>query len=241
MTRRLLAAWQFLTMLPIPGSTASPGQAAVFFPLTGAALGAFVGGVLLAAGHGFPGPIAALCALAALLLVTGCLHEDGLADVADAIRAGRSRDKILAILKDSRIGTYGAVALVVVTLLRWQALVHASVNPVYGLAAALAVSRSVMVVLAGITPACGEGLGRAFTEAISPRVVAVVIAQAAVLSLLAGWAYAVAMMLCSALIVMLARSWFIRRLGGVNGDCLGATCQVVETVNLVILAWQRSI
>ena len=195
----------------------------------------------MAAGHGVARPIAALLALAALLLVTGCLHEDGLADVADAIRAGRSREKMLAILKDSRIGTYGAVALLISVVLRWQALVNGGVNPVYALAAALAVSRGVMVVLAGITPACGEGLGRAFADAISPRVVAAVIAQAAAFSLLAGWAYAVAMLLSSGLIVMLARTWFMRRLGGVNGDCLGATCQVVETVNMVILTWQSSI
>ena len=71
MMRRLLAALQFLTVLPIPGSTASPGQAAVFFPLTGAVLGASAGGVLMAAGHGVARPIAALLALAALLLVTG--------------------------------------------------------------------------------------------------------------------------------------------------------------------------
>jgi cobalamin synthase len=56
-----------------------------------------------------------------------------------------------------------------------------------------------------------------------------------------GWRTGTAMIVASAAIVLLARYWFVRRLGGVNGDCLGATCQVVEMVNLVILAWQPSI
>ena len=70
----------------------------------------------------FPPSIAALLALGLVILVTGALHEDGLADMFDAFRAGRSPEKIQAILKDSRIGVYGAVALTMTLLLRWQAI-----------------------------------------------------------------------------------------------------------------------
>jgi adenosylcobinamide-GDP ribazoletransferase len=240
MTKRFLAALQFLTVLPIPGSTATPGQAAIFFPITGALLGASAGALFLAANAGFGLSIAALLSIAWLLFITGCLHEDGLADIADAVRAGRTREKILLILKDSRVGAYGALALMMSLLLRWQALSRSTVNPVFGLAAILAVSRSAMVVLAATTPSISEGLGSAFAAEISRPVMLVVAAQAILLSLLAGWAYALAMTLASALAILLARAWFLRRLGGVNGDCLGATCQAVETINLVILAWRHS-
>jgi adenosylcobinamide-GDP ribazoletransferase len=240
MTKRFLAALQFLTVLPVPGSTAAPGQAAVFFPLAGALLGASAGAVVLLAKAGWGQPLAALLALAWLLLATGCLHEDGLADVADAVRAGRSREKIQLILKDSRVGTYGALALIASVLLRWQALAQWSVNPVYGLAAALALSRASLVMLAGIAPPAGAGLGKAFAADISKSVLAAVIVQAALLTLMTGWRYALLLMPASAIVVGLARMWFLRRLGGVNGDCLGATCQAVETVSLVILAWRHS-
>ncbi|MDQ1469088.1 MAG: adenosylcobinamide-GDP ribazoletransferase [Bryobacterales bacterium] len=240
MTKRFLAALQFLTVLPIRGSTATPGQAAIFFAITGALLGTSAGAVFLAANPGMGRSTAALLSIGWLLFLTGCLHEDGLADVADAVRAGRTREKVLAILKDSRIGTYGALALIVSLLLRWQALAQSPVNPVLGLAATLAISRSAMVVLAATTPSVSDGLGRAFAAEISQPVLLIVAAQALAFSLLAGWAHAIAMTLASALTILLARTWFLRRLGGVNGDCLGATCQAVETLNLVILAWRHS-
>jgi adenosylcobinamide-GDP ribazoletransferase len=237
MKGRLLGAVQFLTVIPIRGETAALGQAAVFFPAVGAVLGASAGAMLHWGGGT---PLAALVALTYLVAITGCLHEDGLADVADAVRAGRSREKILLILKDSRIGAYGAVAVVLVILLRWQALGLCQVEPVYGLAGALGLSRASLVLLGGLTPALGEGLGREFAAGISRRTLWAAAAQAVAFASLAGWRHGAAMVVGSALMVTLARVWFVRRLGGVNGDCLGATCQAVETVNLLILAWRPS-
>src|SRR5262245_60497906 len=102
---RLFAAIQFLTVIPAPAG-GPPAPAAIFFPLVGATLGLAAGAIRLYAP--LPPAIAALLALVFLVAVTGALHEDGLADVADAFRAGRSPERILAILKDSRIGVYGA-------------------------------------------------------------------------------------------------------------------------------------
>lgn len=168
------------------------------------------------------------------------MHEDGLADVADAIRAGRSREKILEILKDSRIGTYGALALIVSVLIRIQALAQTSVQPLYGLASAMAISRASMLAVAGFTPPAGDGLGRSFAAGITRSVLLTALGQALLIALLAGPPRAFSMLFASATTVLLLRLWFMRRLGGVNGDCMGATCQAVETVNLVILAWQHS-
>lgn len=231
--RRFFGAVQFLTTVPVHGATSSPGEAAPFFPVVGALLGAAAGAVLL-----WKGPLSALVALLLLLIATGCLHEDGLADVADAVRAGRSRERILAILKDSRIGTYGAVALMLSIVVRWQAMSQCAVHPIGGVAGALALSRGSMVVLARITPPAGDGLGRSFSSQISGQTAVFVCIGSLLLAGLAGWKHAVSMSSATAAILLLARPWFIRRLGGVTGDCLGATSQVVEAANLLVLTWR---
>jgi adenosylcobinamide-GDP ribazoletransferase len=237
MKNRLLGALQFLTVLPVRGAAASPGDSAIFFPLLGGLLGASAGAVFVVSVKVLGLPLSALIALAWLMVITGCLHEDGLADVADAVRAGRTREKITAILKDSRIGAYGALALIVTVAMRWQALAQTNLNPVLGMAAAVALSRASLVALAGIAPAVGDGMGAAFARSCSHAIVLLSVTEAVVITLLVDLRYATAMILASAFVVLLARIYFMRRLGGVNGDCLGATCQVVETVNMVILAW----
>jgi adenosylcobinamide-GDP ribazoletransferase len=236
MISRFLGAMQFLTVLPIRGQSSDPGEAALFFPLIGALLGALTGEAMLIAN--------ALSALTALIILTGCLHEDGLADVADAVHVGRSREKMVEILKDSRIGTYGAIALILSVIIRWQALSQITVNPVTGLAAALALSRASLVVLAATTMPVGTGMGKAFVDSCSTKtlvnVAAECLAIVALAGVLIGWRRGVAMVIGTIVIVFLARAYFTKRLGGVSGDCLGATCQAVETVNLVILTWRPS-
>jgi adenosylcobinamide-GDP ribazoletransferase len=243
--KRLLGALQFLTVAPIHRLTASPGESAIFFPVVGALLGVSGGAVLWLAGAALGRSLGALLALVWLMTVTGSLHEDGLADVADAVRAGRTREKMLEILKDSRIGTYGAMALILSVAVRWQALAQTRVNPVAGLAATLALSRASLVSLAALAPPAGTGMGRAFAADCSRTGLTVVAVQTVAIlglcSVLMDWRYALAMLAASAITILLARAYYLRRLGGVNGDCLGATCQVVEAVNLVILAWQPSI
>jgi adenosylcobinamide-GDP ribazoletransferase len=242
--KRLLGALQFLTVAPIHELTASPGESAVFFPIVGALLGVSGGAVLWLASATLGRSLGALLALAWLMAATGCLHEDGLADVADAVRAGRTREKMLEILKDSRIGTYGAVALIVSIAVRWQALAQTRVNPVAGLVAALALSRASLVGLAATAPPAGTGMGRAFAADCSSTALSLVAVQTIALlglcSIFMDWRYTLEMLAASVVTTLVARVYFLRRLGGVNGDCLGATCQVVEAVNLVILAWQPS-
>jgi adenosylcobinamide-GDP ribazoletransferase len=237
--RRLGGAVQFLTVLPISVPTSAPGEAAGFFPLVGALLGTAAGALYLIAKSFFGPSIAALIAIGGLISMTGALHEDGLADVADALRAGRSREKMMAILKDSRIGVYGALALIISFAVRWQSLVRIQGNVILGMAVSLAVSRSVLVLLAYFTPAIGAGLGASFTSFLSAKTVMMVLAQALLFTILCGWR-GVLILFTSGFTIALARSYFLRRLGGVNGDCLGAACQAVETVNLMVLAWRHS-
>ena len=116
MIKSLTSAIQFLTIIHVPGEPVEPGRAAAWFPLVGAALGIAGAGIYLAVARALPSSLAALACVAFWTAVSGVLHEDGLADVADALRAGRSRERMLTILKDSRIGTFGAVAIILSVL-----------------------------------------------------------------------------------------------------------------------------
>ena len=228
MIRRFLGAVQFLTILPIRASTASPGASAIFFPVVGALLGASAGVIY---------KDSPLFALIYLVIITGCLHEDGLADVADALRAGRTREKMLAILKDSRIGTYGAMALIISFTIRWHALAQGIPQPVATLAAVVALSRSSLVLLAAISPAAGIGMGQQFVAACTRNVLVLVLAQALAAAAFLGWQYGAATLA----VIFLARFYFLHRLGGITGDCLGATAQAVEIVCFTLLSWRPSI
>jgi len=222
-------ALQFLTILPIPAPIAAPGRGAWAFAITGALLG------LLAAAI-WPlhfGPLAVLIVLAAL---TGGLHEDGLADVCDAIRVYRSPEKMFAILKDSRIGAHGALALIASFAFRWQALAGLQGDAWVRLPAAFGISRGAMVILAATSPAAGEGLGRSFAESIPRWAVWLTAAQVLGLAALAGWPAMVWLAGLNGVALWALRRWFLARLGGVTGDCLGAACQVSEAVSLGVLA-----
>lgn len=222
-------ALQFLTILPVPAPAMAPGRAAWAFAVVGALLGlcaAAVWGVKF-------GPLLIVMGLA---LVTGGLHEDGLADVCDAIRGHRTREKMLEILKDSRIGAHGALALIASFVFRWQALAALQGDAWMRLPAVFGISRAVMVVLAGTTAPVGSGLGRTFGESLPRGAVVVALAQVLLLAALSGWVAGPVLVGANGMSLLLLRWWFRRRLGGVTGDCLGCMCQVSEAVSLGVLA-----
>jgi adenosylcobinamide-GDP ribazoletransferase len=221
------AALQFLTVLPVGGSD-PPARAAVFFPLVGAMLGLGAGAIRTYAP--LPPGVSAALALVFLVSMTGALHEDGLADVADAFRAGRSQERILSILKDSRIGVYGAVALVLALLLRWQAI---ELLTLPALVAAGGASRGAMVVLAAASHPLGDGLGKAFCAGLRTPDVAIAGMEAAALPFLGGYVIGGTALLLNALAIWLARAYFHKRAGGITGDCLGAICQITEITTLL--------
>lgn len=236
MIRTFLAAVSFLTILPVATSI-PPGRAAAFFPLTGAILGAAGAGVMIAASFVLPISIAALITVAFWTVVSGVLHEDGLADVADAMRAGRSRAKMLAILKDSRIGTYGAVAIVLSIVARWQALQHVPAARILMVCIiAQAVPRAAMVVLAWISRPSGDGLGLAFLSSLNTTGAILALIQGLIASMLLGWRPGLLIIAGTYLIVRGARAYFYKRIGGINGDCLGATEQLLEIFILILFA-----
>jgi len=238
--RTFLAAVSFLTIIPVRGEGVPPGRAAVFFPLVGAMLGAAGAGLFIAANFILPASLAALIAVTFWTLITGVLHEDGLADVADAMRAGRTREKMLAILKDSRIGTYGAVAIVLSILARWQALQHIPIPRILEVCiVAQTVPRAAMVSLAWLSRPSGDGLGYAFSSSLTTTGSLIAIAQGLIASMLLGWRPALLILAAAYLVVRGARTYFYKRIGGVNGDCLGATEQLLEIFILILFASPR--
>lgn len=231
------AAIRFLTIVPVRGGDAPPGRAAAFFPLVGAMLGAAGAGVYWLVAKAFPISIAALATVAFWVAISGVLHEDGLADVADAVRAGRTRERAFSILKDSRIGTYGAVAILLSVLARWQALEYlATPRVLETLIAVQAVPRAAIVAMAWCSRPAGSGLGQALASTLNTPIAVAAMAQGAAAALLCGWRPGLAIIAGSVLIVQASRGWFYLRLGGVNGDCLGFTEQLIEIFILLMFA-----
>lgn len=236
MRKALFGAIQFLTIYPVRGPVGSPGESAALFPLVGAMLG-LLGALVWNAGNVFFSPLlASLLVLALWAFLTGGLHEDGLADVGDALRSYRSRDQMLAILRDSRIGAHGALVLVFGVLLRWQALSALVAEPMSALAAAQGLPRAALVALAWISRPAGSKLAAALNATLTTPLALIAIAQGFVLALLCGYPASLWLIAGTVILVLAARRYFYARLGGVNGDCLGALSQTVETYVLLVFA-----
>ncbi|MEM7508401.1 MAG: adenosylcobinamide-GDP ribazoletransferase [Pseudomonadota bacterium] len=234
------AAMQFLTRLPMPDTGWEEGRLARaqrYFPLVGALVGGVAGAVFWLGAQALPPVIAAGLALGAGMLLTGALHEDGLADTMDALGGDSSRDRALEIMRDSRIGSYGALALIVSVGLRWSAL--ASLAPVTGalaLVIAGATGRMLMVPLSRVLPYAREdGAGRAVSQGGKGGEVPIAVATALALGLAAGWLGLIALGVAAVLTAMMA-IWFARRIGGYTGDSLGAVEQVGEISVLLVFA-----
>ncbi len=235
--RTFLAAVSFLTVVPVGDHRIAPGRAAIFFPLVGAMIGAAGAGLFLAASLVLPAPLASLLTVAFWTMISGVLHEDGLADVADAFRAGRSRARMLEILKDSRIGTYGAVAIVLSVAARWQALQHIPASKILAVCiAAHAVPRAAIVALAWVSRPAGDGLGLVFSSSLTSMAAIGAILQGVAAAMLPGWRPALLLVAGAYAIVRGARAYFYHRIGGINGDCLGATEQLLEIFILILFA-----
>ena len=233
----------FCTRLPIPNAAPVVGadiaRAGWAFPVAGAIVGLIAAGVYWLAGlAGLPSLPAAGLTVAATLIVTGCLHEDGLADVADAF-GGHTRERRLEIMRDSRVGTYGACALSMSLLLRTAALASIAAPAVAApvLIAAHTAARAGMPLFMGLLPTARvDGLaaevGRPLPVSIAAAVLLGVIALFVALGSAAGFC---AIVLLAAALALLA--WLcIRQFGGQTGDVLGAVEQFGEIAILLVAA-----
>jgi len=241
----LLTAIQTLTRIPVPSPARAPDArmiawSAVFYPAVGALLGGFGVSAFELLGGRLAPSVVALIILALWAFVTGALHEDGLADSFDAFGSQVSREDILRVLKDSRIGSYGALALVLATLLRWQGL---SLLPpealIFGLMASQVLPRAGVVLLAYWAGPATAGTGGGMAAALTAAPVAVTVSLSMAILLPIGRAKLFAPAIGCLLVSGLLAAYFRRRLGGVTGDCLGAAEQLQEVVVLlaVLASW----
>jgi adenosylcobinamide-GDP ribazoletransferase len=236
-------AVSFLTRVPVGRYVdvdgADVARGATVFPLVGAGVGALTAAVALAAAHALPAFVAAALGVAAAALVTGAMHLDALADTADALGA-RRREEALAIMRDSRIGTFGAVALALDLLLKVgcvAALLDRG-HAVAGLVAAGALSRAASPLLAAVLPypRVEGGPGSVLTGHLSVPAAVVAAALGAAISLLAWWPSGAWLVVAAAAVAATLGLWYRRWLRGATGDCLGAATELCETAVLVVTA-----
>lgn len=235
----LLSAFALLSRLPLPNHQATGAASAWAWPLVGLALGAL--GAAIATGAlwlGVTPGVTAVLVLALGAMLTGGLHEDGLSDSADGLFGGWTRERRLEIMKDSRVGSYGVLALVLVTLARWSALTAVLVHGGHweALVAAGALSRAPMALVMALLPnARGEGLSHA-TGRPRPATALAALALALVVAVvLTGWTAVVLLFATLAVTLWLAFT-ALRKIGGQTGDILGATQQLAEVACLAVLS-----
>jgi adenosylcobinamide-GDP ribazoletransferase len=238
--RGLLVAGRFLTCLPLPAGPEAGdlGRAAAWFPVVGAVLGVLLAGGHLAGRWLVPPLLAAVLVVALWALLTGGLHLDGLADTADGLGGGWTRDETLAIMRDARTGAYGVVAVVLVLALKIGALA--------GLAAALGwravllapvLARAAPIALVRLCPpARAEGSGHAFAlTAAGGGVLAAALVPVGLALGLFG-APGLVPVAVTALATVGFAGYLRHRLGGLTGDCLGALVEASEALTLLALA-----
>lgn len=244
--RPLLAATMFLTRMPVPGwtghSTALLGAATTWFPVVGAGVGLLGGVVLLLATAVWSPLVAAGLATVATVLLTGAFHEDALADACDGLGGGWTRDDVLRIMKDSRVGSYALVGVGLVLLLKVGALEILAAGQAESAARAMVaghvLGRWSSLPLIRFLPYARPdgGTGKPFAAGVTDLRLVMGTGLALVLTWLAVGAAAWAPWVAAVLISVVAGRYFVARLGGMTGDCLGAANQLVELATYLLLS-----
>ncbi len=244
-SRLVLTAIQYFTRLPVPRWTGYSerqlNDAARYFPLVGILVGLITGGVYLLVISVFPQPLAVLLAMISGVLLTGGFHEDGLADACDGFGGGWDKRQVLAIMKDSRIGSYGVLGLVLGLALKFAALAAMPTALFLVVAVAAHSFSRFMAVSVMATQHYVRDDGSARAKPVAQNISPVGLACAALFALaplawlgsagVAGAAGALALRLAAA-------RYLYRRIGGYTGDCLGAVQQITEIgFYLALLAW----
>jgi adenosylcobinamide-GDP ribazoletransferase len=247
--RLFFIALQFFTRLPIPawvGFEASWLQhASRYFPLVGCVVAAIAAGVYFAAALVLPAPVAAVLSTAASIYATGAFHEDGFADTCDGLGGGMTRERVLEIMKDSRVGAYGAIGIVCMLAAKFSGL---AMLPPRAAVAALFLAHPLSRLAATsliwkLDYVRGEGKAKPLAQQMTTGEFAIASATSltpAALMLGAGWiepSAAVGALLAALLAAVWLGRKFVRRLGGYTGDCLGAVQQLAEVlVYIAVLA-----
>lgn len=242
-------ALQFLTRLPVPiGDAYTPERMARsvrYYPLVGAVIGSLCAGIFLLADAALPRLVAVILSVGFGLLLTGAFHEDGLADTFDGVGGGLDRESTLRIMRDSRLGTYGAAALFMALMLKVTALASLPAwSIVWLIIAAHAASRmSALLVIATSRYVRQEGTGKPVAQGMTSAGLMFASACSLLAAVPLGLTHPPSAWLACILGLFLghmaARLFYERKLGGYTGDTLGAVQQFSEIgLYLGMAAWR---
>lgn len=240
-----ITALQFLTRIPAGGShdvtDETFGGSVKYFTLVGAVIGAILAGFCYLADPYLPANTLAALLILLEIGLTGALHCDGLMDTIDGVFSGRSRERMLEIMKDSRVGALGVTAFAALLLLKWSLLTDLAISlPLTTLFIMPVLGRLAMVIAIICFPyARPEGLGKAF--ALYAGRPALYIAAGIAILLVAPFGHSAQLsLLAAAAFAHLAGRYFTKVLGGLTGDVYGAITELTEILVLLIaiLAWE---
>lgn len=240
--RLFFTALMFLTRVPIPGwvghDPAWLNACTRYFPLVGLLVGILIAGAYTLLQLVWPAPLALLLALVFGVLLTGAFHEDGFADFCDGFGGGWEREQVLRIMKDSRLGTYGTIGLLLLMAVKFTALMALGGAAIIALIVAHSWSRLVAVsVMRGLIYVRDDhGKSKPLATELSARDLGVMLVYTSPLALLLGW-HSLAVIVALLLLRWVFMRYLQRRIGGYTGDCLGALQQLAEvSVYLILLA-----
>jgi len=245
MFRQLAAAVSFLTRLPVaPGlafSAKDIGKSSRWFPLVGALIGGVYVLTLRIFAHFFPPLIVALLIIACEAFLTGALHMDGLADMADGFGGGRTREDVLRIMRDHAIGAYGAVALILLILMKTVSIAalterhHAApylvIGPVLGRWSTVALNN--FLPYARRSEEEGAGQRGAVSHFVGRTELVIATLTALAITFCFAWRSGIASWLVVIGVTVLTGGICRRRIGGVTGDTLGASTEICEVAVLL--------
>ncbi|MEA1926662.1 MAG: adenosylcobinamide-GDP ribazoletransferase [Candidatus Auribacterota bacterium] len=245
--RAFATAVQFLTRVPVPGGNQPAGRdvlyrAVVFFPLVGSMIGVITAVIFQAGALVWPVWLAVIVALAIESLITGAFHEDAVADYFDAFGGGWTRTRILEILKDSRIGSFGAVALILGLALRWGGMAAIDSGESFAaIVASTTIGRWVIIIMMSIISPVPhrDGLAKDIGQETNWKYL-----LAATIFALPGTVYWVFRMPLQAAIagfmllavIIIFRHTVRKNIGGITGDCLGTICYISQIIVLLASA-----
>ncbi len=241
--RIFILTLQFLTRIPIDADLKATeedfAKGVVYFPIVGLIIGAFNLVILVAASRLLGGVFPIICCLIAGTAITGGLHVDGLADTCDGIFSSRTRDKMLEIMRDSRIGTNGTIAIVFDYLLKLSLLAMLSGKGLYFAVLLSPVAAKTLIVLlmkTSVYARSGPGLGGLYLEkqTLGATVLAAVIGLVIISGFSGIWGI-VAFGGCAS-VCLLYRSFIYTKLQGMTGDTLGAANELLEIAFILIMA-----
>jgi len=241
--RVFILTLQFLTRIPININIEAKkedfAKGIIFFPVIGLFIGAFNMIFYVGAKYVATGLFPIICAILANCIITGALHIDGLADTCDGIFSARSKERMLEIMKDSRIGTNGAIAILFDFLFRISILQSFNVKAILiPLLLSPVIAKTLVALFIGFSADArtGGGMGSLFMEKSSRyRASGAFALGLAIVGAISGMSGILSLMIC-AVIMFIYKNYIYEKIGGMTGDTLGAANEVMEVVFLISYA-----